>query len=304
VKEKEFVVFINEVKQNFVFGDRLIDSYTKTVTMSDGSTRTIKLTPMIHNGSQVVELNDSGHISYMGLDGTTTNGTLMVQLHEIPEALRGKLPAQGVVPAVDPELLYPDEHSCAASILSAEAVQNLYKALGTDPEIIKTRLRNLKGDNENPDSLEFLKQRALAGIVVPVPLELSLLSALLIHGTWAVKQALTPREGKPGDVLFFVVHRRPEAELQSLWPGPDDQTGNVLLTDDPYTSMESVVSILRASFGLEVGPARQKMLEVHKSGFSVLELDPGSNVSDACMRLNSEWRSVGLPLYCEPQRLP
>jgi hypothetical protein len=95
VKTKEFVVFINEVSQSFVFGDSFVDSYSKTVTMSDGRTRTIRLTPMIRNERPVVELNDTGHISYMGLEGTTTNGKLMVQLHEVPEEHRGKLPKQG-----------------------------------------------------------------------------------------------------------------------------------------------------------------------------------------------------------------
>lgn len=56
--------------------------------MSDGSTRKIKLTPMIHDGIEVVELNDSGHISYMGLYGTTTNGTLMVKLRDVEEMCR------------------------------------------------------------------------------------------------------------------------------------------------------------------------------------------------------------------------
>jgi hypothetical protein len=93
---KEFVVFINEISQNFVFGESFVDSYNKTVTMSDGGTRTIKLTPMIRNERPVVELNDTGHISYMGLEGTTTNGKLMVQLHEVPEEHRGKLPKQGI----------------------------------------------------------------------------------------------------------------------------------------------------------------------------------------------------------------
>jgi hypothetical protein len=63
--------------------------------MSDGRTRTIKLTPMLRDGRPVVELNDTGRISYMGLEGATTNGKLMVQLHEVPEELRGKLPKQG-----------------------------------------------------------------------------------------------------------------------------------------------------------------------------------------------------------------
>jgi hypothetical protein len=77
---RRFMVSINEVRQNVVAGDRFSGHYTKTVTMSDGTTRCIELTPMVHNGMQVVELRDGGHHSYMGLNGTTTDGTLMVQI--------------------------------------------------------------------------------------------------------------------------------------------------------------------------------------------------------------------------------
>ena len=88
MKTKEFLICLDEIEQNFVFGDQFADSYTKTVAMSDGSFRTIKLTPMIREGRLVVELNDTGHISYMGPNGTTTNGTLMVQLRDIDEMRR------------------------------------------------------------------------------------------------------------------------------------------------------------------------------------------------------------------------
>jgi hypothetical protein len=90
VKEKEFVVCLDEIRQNFVFGDHFLGSYIRTVTMSDGSTRRIKLTPMIHNDRQVVELDDGGQVTYMGLNGTATNGNLMIQLREVPEELRGR----------------------------------------------------------------------------------------------------------------------------------------------------------------------------------------------------------------------
>jgi ATP-dependent Clp protease adapter protein ClpS len=261
---------------------------------------------MIRDGMHVVELNDTGHISYMGLNGTTTNGKLMVQLRDI-EDMRRQLEG-GLVSAADQGPGYADEQSCAASILSAEVVQTLYKSLGTDPEIIRARLSSLTRQEEGPDTLEILRPRSmwrrhLAGLVVPLPLELGLLSLLLIHGTPAIKQALTPCEGKPGDVPFFVVRKRREAELQSLWPGLGEQTGNAVLLDDPFTSMKTVVDILQASFGMDPESANKRMLQVHKSGSCVLELDPGTNASDTCSRLNSEWRSEGLPLYCEPQRL-
>lgn len=93
----EFVVFIDEITQNFVFGDSFSDSYTKTVTMSDGQTRDIKLTPTVRDGKPLIEINDTGQISYMGLEGgAKTNGNLMVQLKKVPEELRGKLPKRGL----------------------------------------------------------------------------------------------------------------------------------------------------------------------------------------------------------------
>ncbi len=44
----------------------------------------------------MVEINDTGNISYMGPEGAKTNGNLMVQLHMVPEELRGKRPKQGL----------------------------------------------------------------------------------------------------------------------------------------------------------------------------------------------------------------
>src|SRR5690242_1469050 len=87
VKPKEFVVSLDEIAQSFVFGERFVESYTKTVTMSDGATRTITLTPMIRNGEPVVRLDDGGHVSYLGRNGSHTNGNLLVRIHEIPEEL-------------------------------------------------------------------------------------------------------------------------------------------------------------------------------------------------------------------------
>src|SRR5437764_1394285 len=75
---RKFRVFIAEVKQNFVFGEEFSGHYSKTVTLSDGSKRTVELTPTVHDGMQVVELKDSGAHSYISLNGTTTNGPLMV----------------------------------------------------------------------------------------------------------------------------------------------------------------------------------------------------------------------------------
>jgi ATP-dependent Clp protease adapter protein ClpS len=84
---RRFVVCIDEIKQNFVFGATFEGRYATTVTLSDGTTRTIELTPMMHAGRVVVELKDTGGCTYMGLNGTTTNGKLMVQIRDL-DAMR------------------------------------------------------------------------------------------------------------------------------------------------------------------------------------------------------------------------
>ena len=96
LSNRTFMVSIDEVKNNFVFSDRFKGTYKKTLTMSDGSTRIIKLTPMAHptRGWPVVELSDNGGVTYMGLNGTTTNGKLMIQVRDLDE-LRRQLKEQG-----------------------------------------------------------------------------------------------------------------------------------------------------------------------------------------------------------------
>ena len=54
----------------------------KTFTLSDGSRREIELTPMVHDGKQVVQRKDSGGLTWMSLDGATTNGTLMIRVSD------------------------------------------------------------------------------------------------------------------------------------------------------------------------------------------------------------------------------
>jgi hypothetical protein len=95
LSKRTFVVSIDEIKQNFVFGDKFEGSYSRTITMSDGSKRTIKLTPMIRDGKQVIKWSGDGEGgTYMGLNGATTNGKIMVQVRDLAEAQR-QLKEQG-----------------------------------------------------------------------------------------------------------------------------------------------------------------------------------------------------------------
>ncbi|RZA33418.1 MAG: hypothetical protein EOP92_20995 [Lysobacteraceae bacterium] len=94
LSNKTFDVALFEIKQKLTpgqfLGTEFAGTYTQTVTMSDGKQRQIELTPMIHKGMQVVRLEDSGHTSYMGLNSTTLNGTLLVQLRD-KDAARASL---------------------------------------------------------------------------------------------------------------------------------------------------------------------------------------------------------------------
>jgi ATP-dependent Clp protease adapter protein ClpS len=288
VNAKRFIVCLDEITQNFVFGDRFGESYTSTVTLSNGSTRTIRLTPAVRDGGDCLELNDSGHISYMGLNGTTTNGRLMVQVRELP-------------------LLYPDEKACALAILAAPSVQLLYESLQTDLNVVKARLNELPEPVDNPEMDPVLMSesswhRHLARLPVPVPLELRLLCGLVVHGHPQVKAALTAGAANPGDIPFCVAHGQTEARLQSLWPAPAEQTGKALMMDDPFTSMATVCHVLQDAFAMDPQSANEKTREIHTTGSGVLELSPGSSVTAICRRLNSHWRSGGLTLYCAPQR--
>lgn len=75
-----FVVSIDEVSQNFVFGEQFSGRFEKTVTMSDGSERSIVLTPMEKDGRLAVKFEDGEGHTYMGPNGWTYNDTLLVSL--------------------------------------------------------------------------------------------------------------------------------------------------------------------------------------------------------------------------------
>ncbi len=290
MNSRKFYVSLDEISQNFVFAERFSGSYTRTVTLSNGTTRTVKLTSMVRDKvGDVVELDDGGHITYMGLNGTTTNGNLMVQLRELP-------------------MLYPDEKSCAAALLASPIVLTLYRTLGADPELIRAHVINLREQDDNPDTDRVLMadtpwQKHAARPPDRISSELRLLCGLLMHGTPDVKAALTPSDRQAGDVVFFVAHEEEESALRARWPAPEAQTGKVLLLNDPFTQMNTVAGALNAFFGMDPQSANTKMLEVHESGAAELELAPGISASDECRRLNAHWRAMGLPLYCAPQPL-
>lgn len=101
ISKQRFMVCIDEIQQNFVFGAEFSGQYCKTITLSDGTCRTVELTPMIRDGQPVVQFKDTGGCTYMGLNGTTTNGRLMVQIRDLDSMesqLRSNPPSSPVPP--------------------------------------------------------------------------------------------------------------------------------------------------------------------------------------------------------------
>jgi ATP-dependent Clp protease adapter protein ClpS len=89
------MVSIYEIRQEIVFAEEFVGKYLKTVTLADGRTRTLELTPMLQTGVPVVELKDTGHRSYMGTtariaSSTTINGNLMVRIVDVDDLEAGR----------------------------------------------------------------------------------------------------------------------------------------------------------------------------------------------------------------------
>ena len=87
--QKRFLVSIYEIQQELAWAEEFTGRYAKTVTLSDGTTRTIELTPVMRDGRPAVEFVDTGYRTHMGLapvhTGTHTNGNLMVQIVDLDD---------------------------------------------------------------------------------------------------------------------------------------------------------------------------------------------------------------------------
>lgn len=203
-------------------------------------------------------------------------------------------------------LQYEDESACALEALASSEVRYLYTCLGTDTEDVKGRVRRIQveGRIENvqkPLAIDANWLRHMESLTPQIPMSLQLLVRLCVHGSTEIRQALSPSDGLPGDVSFFLAHKKTEAEARSLWPAFKDRTGNVLLLNDHFTPMELVVSVLEGPLGLTRELAIKTMLDVHSKGVAVIAGKKDRDVEAICTELNLEWRGKGLSLYCLPE---
>ena len=89
-----YVVSIDEVKTNFAYGKPFHDHFAQTVSLSDGTTHEIELTPGMFEGKQSIEYKDNGKSTYQGLNWTVREGSLVVQVRN-EEYARDEMAAEG-----------------------------------------------------------------------------------------------------------------------------------------------------------------------------------------------------------------
>jgi hypothetical protein len=85
---RPFQVYIYEIQQNFAVGEHFTGVYKKTVTLSDGTSCDIELTPTIYEGQKLVKAqfpgnNDPRYYNYIGLNGSAQRGRLMVKVSDL-----------------------------------------------------------------------------------------------------------------------------------------------------------------------------------------------------------------------------
>lgn len=89
-----YVVSIDEVKTNFAYGKPFRDHFAQTVSLSDGTTHDIELTPTMYEGKQSIEYMDNDKSTYQGLNWTSREGSLVVQVRN-EEYARDEMVAEG-----------------------------------------------------------------------------------------------------------------------------------------------------------------------------------------------------------------
>lgn len=167
LSKKRFIICIDEIQQNFVFGAEFEGRYTTTVTLSDGTTRVIELTPMTRGGRPVVELKDTGGCTYMGLNGTTTNGKLMIQIRDLDAMLSESRPDLAVSPVLPREtsLIALSEFVPPGFMHGLEILND-----NTTPmEFVTSVLGSCVGLNPEDSNRTMLQIHTRGGALLPTP---------------------------------------------------------------------------------------------------------------------------------------
>jgi ATP-dependent Clp protease adapter protein ClpS len=175
LSKHRFVVFIYEIREELVFAEEFTGTYTKSVTLSDGTTRTVELTPMMRNGMPVVELKGTGGSNCIGmmrvLTATQTHDKLMVQVLGLDdrdtaraEAASSHLPASPVLPA-DTSLISMPDFVPPGFTQGIEILNNNTTPMEFVVNVLKTHL----GLSTKDSTYTMLAIHTRGGALIPTP---------------------------------------------------------------------------------------------------------------------------------------
>ncbi len=161
--KKRFVVSIYEIHQEIVFADEFSGQYVKTVTLSDGTTRSVELTPTVRHGSAGMEFNDTGYRTYMGMlpvrNGSHTNGNLMVRVFDLDDRPASRVLPPGTSLTRIPELV-PSSFTQGIEILNDDI---------TPMEFVVAVLSTHLGLSREASTHTMLAIHERGGALIPTP---------------------------------------------------------------------------------------------------------------------------------------
>lgn len=79
----QFVVSVYEVTGKDVFAQDFTQRFAKTVTMADGSQRSVELTSAVRDGQPLLKLDDNGRVAWLAPDATHIDAGLMIQTRDM-----------------------------------------------------------------------------------------------------------------------------------------------------------------------------------------------------------------------------
>lgn len=173
LSKHRFVVSIYEIREELVWAEEFTGQYTKSVTLSDGTTRSVELTPVMRNGMPVIELKDTGCRSHMGithvLTATKIHGNLMVRVIGLDERDTARAGGHGSHLSTSPEL--PADTSLISMpdfvppgfIQGIEILNNNTTPMEFVVEILKTHL----GLSTQDSTYTMLAIHTRGGVLIP-----------------------------------------------------------------------------------------------------------------------------------------
>jgi ATP-dependent Clp protease adapter protein ClpS len=90
--KRRFAVFMYEIREEIVWAEEFTGQYVKTVTLSDGTTQRIELTPEARDGAPVIRLTGGNAIGLARIrSGSQVNGNLMIQIVDVDDVRRSTI---------------------------------------------------------------------------------------------------------------------------------------------------------------------------------------------------------------------